>query len=565
VEVPLATVTPLIGSNNAGKSNIVDACAWFTAPSVLQEEDFFDPAVPVEVEGQIEGVSDAILEEMFPQHRDRLAPYVVEEQVRFKRRSSLGTSAKNIELFVFDPASGEYVRNPAGIAQAVVAMFPEPIVIEAMQIASEDVGKAKASNTIGKLLAALLAPVERDHGAEYTGQVEVLRGMLSADGATRITALREFDTAASQHLAAFFPGIAVRVDVPLPEIRDVFRAGTIRVYEGGQIGRDLTSLGHGAQRCVQMALVRMLAEQSAAKVGRTLLLIDEPELYLHPQAIELVKTAFRNLAESGYQVIYSTHSPAMLDRQAIRDVVLVRKNDARGTHRRASLPEAIERCVREREHQAEMLFSLTHASQVLFAEQVILAEGKTEKFVLPTLIEAASGRTLGAARRALVPVEGSESILPMKAVVQALDLPTKVIADLDFAFRSRSAFNLDEETEARLGRCQQHFLVMAAEGVCEIDQASGLPRRSAHASASDAYSKLAADPRVQSDLDEIVKTLREQGIWIWRRGTIEDHLGILHKDTKAWSTICGVVVTDSLDRAVTDPAAFRELAAWLEN
>lgn len=155
VEVPLAPVTPLIGYNNAGKSNIVDACAWFAAPSVLQESDFFDPTEPVEVEGQIEGVSAAILDQIFPEHRDRLAPYVIDECVRFKRRCSLGTSAKNIELLILDPSSGEYVRSPAGIAQAVSAMFPEPIVIEAMQIAADDVGKANASNTIGKLLATL--------------------------------------------------------------------------------------------------------------------------------------------------------------------------------------------------------------------------------------------------------------------------------------------------------------------------------------------------------------------------------------------------------------------------
>jgi hypothetical protein len=308
----------------------------------------------------------------------------------------------------------------------------------------------------------------------------------------------------------------------------------------------------------------MLAEQTSSKTGRTLLLIDEPELYLHPQAIELVKTAFRNLAESGYQVIYSTHSPAMLDRKAIRDVVLVRKDDVRGTHRRASLPEAIDHCVREREHQSEILFSLTHASQVLFAEQVILAEGKTEKFVLPTLMEAASGRTLGAARRALVPVEGSESILPMKAVVESLDLPTKIVADLDFVFRSRLAMGLDAEVDALVVRCQQHLGVMASEGTCEIDAGTGLPKKSVHGAASDAYRKLAVDSRVQEDLDLIVRRLQEMGIWVWRLGTIEDHLGTQQKDTKAWSTICEAVIAGGLEAGVLDPVAFRQLAAWLE-
>ncbi len=565
IDVPLAGVTPLVGYNNAGKSNILAACKWFVAPFILQDGDFFDRDAAVEVDGTIQGVTAEILDTLFAQHRDRLAPFVVDEIVTFRRRQVLGATAKQIELWVRDPTNGEFQRHPAGIPQAFDAMFPDPIVIGAMEVASDEVGKAKASNTIGKLLAELMAPIERDHGDEYGGQVQVLRDMLSADGADRANALRQFDEDASALVSQFFPGISVRIDVPLPEIRDIFKSGTIRVYESAQVGRDLTSLGHGAQRCIQMALVRMLAERTTEKSGRTLLIIDEPELYLHPQAIELLRAAFRRLSGDGYQVLYSTHSPIMLDDQAGRDVLLIRKDEIRGTFRRNTLPEAVERCARDRAHQTELLFSLTNSSQVLFAEQVLLSEGKTEKHVLPTLIESVAGKSLGACRTALVPVEGSGSIPRMREVVEALDLPVKVIADLDFVFQHRNSLSLTKEAETALNQCFEHLAVLESEGACRLNAQTRLPTSFDGCTAADAFQTLADDERIKDAVDVLVRELRDAGVWIWRRGAIERHLGIDQKTHRAWAGLCDSVRRQGLGEAVSDASGIRDFVNWVIN
>ena len=55
----------------------------------------------------------------------------------------------------------------------------------------------------------------------------------------------------------------------------------------------LSTLGHGAQRSIQMTLIRHLADlklNNQEQATTTLLLIDEPELYLHPQAIEILRS-----------------------------------------------------------------------------------------------------------------------------------------------------------------------------------------------------------------------------------------------------------------------------------
>lgn len=55
------------------------------------------------------------------------------------------------------------------------------------------------------------------------------------------------------------------------------------------------------------------ALQSAGILGKALLLIDEPAVHLHVDAQKEVLQLFDNLAREGHQLIYTTHSPAMLD------------------------------------------------------------------------------------------------------------------------------------------------------------------------------------------------------------------------------------------------------------
>lgn len=55
------------------------------------------------------------------------------------------------------------------------------------------------------------------------------------------------------------------------------------------------------------------ALQSAGILGKALLLIDEPAVHLHVDAQKEVLQLFDNLVREGHQLIYTTHSPAMLD------------------------------------------------------------------------------------------------------------------------------------------------------------------------------------------------------------------------------------------------------------
>jgi len=135
-------------------------------------------------------------------------------------------------------------------------------------------------------------------------------------------------------LQEYFPGVAVHLEIPVPEMSTLLKGATLKVSESSGIVREFSTLGHGAQRSIQMALIQYLAElQDANSRGngerrQRMLIIDEPELFLHPLAIEQVREALKKLSQTGYQVLFSTHSPLMIDRVSVPDTRLVRKKNS---------------------------------------------------------------------------------------------------------------------------------------------------------------------------------------------------------------------------------------------
>lgn len=109
-----------------------------------------------------------------------------------------------------------------------------------------------------------------------------------------------------------------------PELGSMVLPSTSLVIRDAQAGidTDVVHQGHGLQRTLVITLLQLLADAQAQAVqdaalalGRgTILLIEEPELYLHPQMERLMRDVLHRLAaQAGTQVACCTHSPIFLD------------------------------------------------------------------------------------------------------------------------------------------------------------------------------------------------------------------------------------------------------------
>lgn len=568
VTVPLSDFNPIVGYNNSGKSNILRAISWLLKKSLLPAHMFHHANDAITVEGVIENVDLTLLP---PNQQASVAPFVHDGSLKVRRKQeAIATSAAQIRLEVYDYATLEWSANPAGLDNALAVLFPEPLHIEAMEDASEDVGKFGAKNTIGLLLKRVLDRIHLQNEAA----VETMRHALSQvsnhlNGDNRMAELGAFENEATAAIASFFPGLSFHVNFSTPAIDDLFKSSTISLSDALGSKRPFTSFGHGAQRSAHMALIKLLADLNEAGAanagGTTVLLIDEPELYLHPQAVELLRASLLQLSTQNFQVVFSTHSPLLVGREHALQTLMIYKDDQNRTVARQKLQSAAT-AMQAHPHHAEVVFSLQTATHLLFSDRVLLVEGKTESMLVPQIYQTSRGHSYAHDKGCFVSGSGSGALLPLMQILRAVGFNPKAVADLDFAFKVAPQAQLISSAHPAIAACKAWFAANAGAIGVYLD-AENLPTKRdpqtnqlSALSAAEAFERMAVAMPVE--VEDIVQALRAHDIWLWSGGAIEAHLGIGKTDIERVQFLNTTTQSGSLGHAHR-AADLHALAQWI--
>jgi hypothetical protein len=174
------------------------------------------------------------------------------------------------------------------------------------------------------------------------------------------------------------------------------------------------------------ALTVIDALESCCSLGLRglILLIEEPELYLRPQAQRYLYRLLRKFSLAGNQTIYSTHSPAFLNVVRLDELIFVERISRAGT--RALQPEPV---TPDDDFRVMTEFDAAR-SELFLARAVVLVEGLTEKLVLP-FVFAALGHDVD--REAISIIEcGGKPNLPLFArICRATGIPYVIVHDSD--------------------------------------------------------------------------------------------------------------------------------------
>ena len=203
------------------------------------------------------------------------------------------------------------------------------------------------------------------------------------------------------------------VDLNMYDPWNFYRTLQIMVYEAetGMTFR-ASELGMGVQASITIAILKAYSRLKLK--NQTPILIDEPELFLHPQGRRNFYRIIRDLAENGTQVLLTTHSSEFIDLNHFDEIFVVRKSREKGTYVRGAHPqlfindykvrygrETTKEDIMERYRNAfENTGDSQKSSEAMFARKVILVEGESEVLILPYLFslcgydEVAEGITI---------------------------------------------------------------------------------------------------------------------------------------------------------------------------
>lgn len=329
-----------------------------------------------------------------------------------------------------------------GQKNVAAGVLPDFFLIPAVRDLSEE-SKVKSTAIFGKLLS--LAVSEMAASDERFKQIQIQLSELvsvlnaTAESAQRPSQLVSLETSIEEELKDW--GVKVSVEVTPPEIEKIFELGTDIHLDDG-LKTLAKHKGHGLQRAVIFGLMKAWAkamrrptesDASARKASDSIIFaIEEPELFLHPQAQRALSKTLRLLSESlNNQVFICSHSAHFVDLDHYRDIIITRKHTPEGgteivqcIHDLFEGEELVDR--KRRFHMAYWVNP--DRGEMFFAKQVVLVEGETEKSIFPYLAQK-----MGSFSEDVSIVDcGSKHNLPLYiAIANAFKLKYIVVHDED--------------------------------------------------------------------------------------------------------------------------------------
>jgi hypothetical protein len=298
----------------------------------------------------------------------------------------------------------------------------------------------------GKLTKCIQVPALRDHAdllsaSGWTPYGAMLRGILEDNPKleelrqliqqtnTVLTGLLSEETKAitsTAKTAAYVDAVNFKFtkeDHPSELLRNL----TLSVSYGGRAD-DISRAGTGTQSAVIIGMLELALRHRAA-AGIRVFCVEEPELFLHPQAQRRMAALLRQLAaEPGNFVFITTHSPEIVLGCAIEDVFRIE----RGVNHETRVWHVSEPAVTR-----ELEKKLTReTAEMVFADRVIFTEGESEPHFLPLVsrvVKDSAGVTCDYDTRNIsaVKAQGKSSFKNYTKAADGLGVHWRIVTDAD--------------------------------------------------------------------------------------------------------------------------------------
>lgn len=431
--VPIGDKGIIVGENNAGKSNFVDAMRTFLKLSPrgrLDLSDFRkqDTEQTVCIDVRFENLSEEA-EEAFNGHvfggelLVRLRSEYVEDNSRvdthtyeLKRQVVKNTRIRNIESLSAEQKLEVYYEHEPELesfktderwkqesgasAERVIKAYRNSDVPERV----EQWERESVTGTLEEFLPKLVAfePERELDDATNTSSKSSLLYQLLDDAYDELSdetrqkleqqqqqfqenlndkylldTVSDLEESLSEKLESqiSFDG-SLNIGVELPEVKELIRRQA-EVWLSEEHQNTIGDLGSGSRMSF---LLSCLWETTQREADQMIFVLEEPENYLHPHSQRELNTSLNDLVESGHYVYLTTHSPELVKPSEYENVLRIESEGQTSRIHTAELDALTE----SQQETIETIVTPAE-SELFFSRSLLVCEGETERSILSVL------------------------------------------------------------------------------------------------------------------------------------------------------------------------------------
>jgi putative ATP-dependent endonuclease of the OLD family len=394
VEIELDDIVVLVGPNNAGKSSILRAYALVmndgSKNGHLTIDDFPNRLIDSEHLPEIE-LETIVVEANAPAEKwIRIDP---DTQEMFVREKWMWMGEKQAaKRCGWLEKEGKWAENevPWGAANVANARRPQPHRIDAFED-PETQAKATIELLKGIIEDGLKSLKDSKDDAESKSYVSLLEQLGSLQTAIVDKAkeqISDIEKQISDTIHDVFPGYKIsfdpRAEEELENCIKWFNSSP-KLLMGPQDGylSSIENQGSGARRTLLWAALRIIKERSQKNSSERphLLLLDEPELCLHPDAIrEACRVLYELPNSKNWQVMITTHSPVFIDFSKDNTTIIRVERTINGAISSTTLFKPTRTKLDGDDRQRLKMLNICdpYVAEFLFNGKTILVEGDTE-------------------------------------------------------------------------------------------------------------------------------------------------------------------------------------------
>ena len=237
----------------------------------------------------------------------------------------------------------------------------------------------------------------------------------------------------------------INVDINMLENKKEDYYKNIRLYINDGVETPLENKGSGLQSLIIIELFKLYCKTFNKS---SLLILEEPELFLHPHAKRMLSGILKDFLEIDSviknQIIVTTHAQEFVEDVDIENINVIKKGEEGTKKSKINVNQYDLKQLQKL--KTELIYK---NAEMFFADKVILVEGE-EYILIPKIVEHLYGKNILNSRDISIIKVGGKSYFDIyRKVLNDLNIENYIIADYDILYRELSPL-IDEEDNNKL-------------------------------------------------------------------------------------------------------------------